>query len=449
MHLTQLATASALARQDARRFDGRKSRMQLWGGIECTINRVKDQYFDQHAWSRHRLHTREDLELIASLGIRTLRTALHWEFFEASGWDFFDGMLHEMRRLELEPIAGLVHHGSGPLGTDLLDPAFPEKLAVYAAQVAQRYPEITRYTPVNEPHTTARFSCLYGHWYPHHRDIASYLRALLHEVKATVLSMRAIRQIQPAAEFVYTEDGGSVFGTARLESFRVEREARRWLGTDLLCGRVTPDHLLHGYLLKHGITAAEIGWFHEQPCPPAVLGFNYYPTSDRFLDHRVDLYPDNFRGGDTGAEPLVDIEAIRVYPAGIAGVGGVLREAWQRYGIPVAVTEAHLGGDPADQVRWLAEMWKDAAEASAAGVDVAAVTVWALLGSWNWSNLCTRDIRNYEAGVFRIEGGARHRTPLADFVAELAGRGASALPADATVPWWHHPDRITYQGADA
>ena len=425
--------------------------MELWGGIECTINRVHHQFFDQHEWSGHRSHLREDLDLIQSLGINTLRTALHWEHFEASGrnWDFFDQTLSEMRLSNLTPIVGLVHHGSGPVGTDLLDPEFPTGLAAYASQVAQRYPWITRYTPVNEPHTTSRFSCLYGHWYPHHRSIASYLRALLHEVKATVLAMRAIRQVQPAAELIYTEDGGNIFGTNQLESFRAEREARRWLGTDLLCGRVTASHPLHSFLLRHGIAADEVAWFQEHQCPPSVIGFNYYPTSDRFLDHRVELYPDGFRGGDNGSEPLVDIEAIRVYEAGIPGVGAVLREAWDRYGIPVAITEAHLGGNCDDQIRWLTEVWNDAAKARDSGVNVVAVTVWALLGSYNWSTLCTRDVQIYEPGPIRIENGQRHQTALSDFVKLLAKGETEDNPADVAPAWWHRPDRITYRSPEA
>ena len=45
------------------------------------------------------------------------------------------------------------------------------------ATVAERYPWVRRYTPVNEPLTTARFSALYGLWYPHVRDDAAFLRA--------------------------------------------------------------------------------------------------------------------------------------------------------------------------------------------------------------------------------------------------------------------------------
>lgn len=426
-----------------------KTPIQLWGGVECTINRVHDTFFDQLVWSEHRANLTRDLEQIAGLGIRTLRTALQWEYFEAGqSWAFFDCMLGEMRRLQIEPIAGLLHHGSGPLGTGLLDAEFPQKLAGYAARVAQRYPWIKSYTPVNEPHTTSRFSCLYGHWYPHHRSTASYMRALLNEVKATVLAMQAIRQVQPEAELVYTEDGGRVSGTAGVEAFRAEREARKWLGTDLLCGRVTQSHPLFGFLLANGVTAAEIEWFERNRCPPSLLGLNYYLTSDRFLDHRVELFPAAFRGGDTGSEPLVDIEALRVHPTGIAGVEFVLREAWDRYGIPVAITEAHLGGGIEDQVRWLAEIWEGAQRARASGVEVEAVTVWALLGSWNWCNLCTRDEGIYEPGVFDLTDGERRRTPLAEFVEKLAAGTAPDNPANQLVAWWHRPDRLTYAAVE-
>ncbi|WP_206667357.1 hypothetical protein, partial [Salmonella enterica] len=67
-----------------------------------------------------------------------------------------------MQRLKLRPIVGLVHHGSGPPHTHLLDPAFAAGLAAFAGEVARRFPWVEDYTPVNEPLTTARFSALYG-----------------------------------------------------------------------------------------------------------------------------------------------------------------------------------------------------------------------------------------------------------------------------------------------
>lgn len=53
-----------------------------------------------------------------------------------------DERLAILRSQRIRPIVGLVHHGSGPLHTDLLQPGFAEGLARYAFEVAKRYPWI-------------------------------------------------------------------------------------------------------------------------------------------------------------------------------------------------------------------------------------------------------------------------------------------------------------------
>jgi dTDP-4-dehydrorhamnose reductase len=111
----------------------------------------------------------------------------------------------------IRPIVGLVHHGSGPPHTSLLDPEFATGLAQFAQAVASRYPGLEYYTPVNEPLTTARFSGLYGHWYPHAQDDRSFIRALINQCRGVALSMEAIRRINPAAKLVQTEDLGKIF----------------------------------------------------------------------------------------------------------------------------------------------------------------------------------------------------------------------------------------------
>lgn len=420
------------------------SPLQMWGGVECTVNRVGDQIFDQLHRSGHRERCVEDLELFAGLGLRTLRTAVNWEHIEKTqSWTSTDALLGAMQRLGTRPIAGLVHHGSGPETTSLLNPEFPEKLADFALKVAQRYPWVRDYTPINEPQTTGRFSCLYGHWFPHHRSMRSYVRALYNQIKGTALAMQAIRSVQPEARLITTEDAGATWSTPQLAPFRFEREHRRWLGTDLLCGLVTRDHPLFDFLTEHGLTEEEVLWFTDNPCLPSVIGLNYYVTSDRFLDHRTDLYPPFFTGGDTGSEPLVDIEAVRVRPEGISSVDAVLQQAWERYRLPVAITEAHLGCCPEEQVRWLAEVWQGAQNARRAGADVRAVTAWALLGSYDWCHLCTRDAGSYEPGVFDISGGRPVPTALTKLVFELAHGLRPSDPASNEHGWWHKPSRLT------
>jgi dTDP-4-dehydrorhamnose reductase len=419
--------------------------LRLWGGVECTINRVGDVFFDQHARSGHRERVDKDIELFAGLGLRALRTALQWEYFEMrGGWVFADNALKAMDRFGLHPILGLLHHGSGPPSTGLLDPLFPNKFATFAVEAARRYPWVLDYTPINEPQSTARFACLYGHWFPHHRDMRSYVRALYHQIKGIVMAMRGIRVSQPEARLVHTEDAGATFATAQLEPYRVEREHRRWLGLDLLCGRMTRHHPLFRFLMDHGLGEGEILWFADNPCPPSIVGLNYYVTSDRFLDHRLHLYPEYLRGGDSGYEPLVDIEAVRVRPEGIVGAGAALMEAWNRYQLPVAITEAHLGSEPDQQMRWLAEAWSGAQQACDSGVDVRAVTVWGLLGLHDWSNLCTRSAGMYEPGVFDLSSGTPTATLLAKLVESLA-RGEHLDETLLLSPgWWRQSSRFTF-----
>src|SRR5438309_10674075 len=54
------------------------SALELWGGVECTVNRVRDQYFEQLDRTGHSLRL-SDLNLFAALGIKALRHAVLWE----------------------------------------------------------------------------------------------------------------------------------------------------------------------------------------------------------------------------------------------------------------------------------------------------------------------------------------------------------------------------------
>ena len=51
---------------------------EIWGGIECTINRIQDEYLDQLTYSGH-YYRENDIEKIADLGISKLRYPILWE----------------------------------------------------------------------------------------------------------------------------------------------------------------------------------------------------------------------------------------------------------------------------------------------------------------------------------------------------------------------------------
>jgi dTDP-4-dehydrorhamnose reductase len=419
------------------------NKLQVWGGVECTYNRVSDQYFDQLEMSGHAGRL-QDYDEFAKLGLTALRIALLWERHRYDPtWTTFDQHLQAMSRLGIEPIAGLMHHGSGPKHTSLLDPDFPEELSFYARELAQRYPHICMYTPVNEPHTTARFSGMYGLWYPHHTSASSYLRALIHQVKATVLCMESIREIQPDARLVFTDDFGWISSTSELRADCERMNLEKWLALDLLCGKVNDLHPLFAYMVDAGLSPEEIAWFVEHRCPPGVIGINYYPTSDRFLDHRTHLYPSNRMSAEG---PFVDVEAVRVHGCELRGFGTLIQEAWQRYRIPVAITEVHLGGNADQQIRWADDAYQNILAARDQGAECIAMTFWALLGSFYWNQLVTRDNGHYEPGVFDIRSGIPVATELAKVVEQIAQGRSPNHPALSSQGWWEAEERFCFSG---
>lgn len=424
--------------------------LELWGGVECTVNRVGNHFFDQLVKSGHARRI-SDLDLFADLGIRAIRYPVVWERLAPDGnlenidWTWTDERLNRLRELNIRPIVGLVHHGSGPRGTNLLDPVFPERLAEFARLVAARYPWVDAYTPVNEPLTTARFSALYGHWYPHARNEESFSRALLNQCRAVVLAMQAVREVNPAAQLIQTDDLGKTHSTPMLRYQAEFENERRWITYDLLCGKVDNKHAMHDYLRYYGWNEADFSFFQNSPCPPDVIGINHYLTSERFLDARLDRYPTIWHGGN-GRHNYADVPAVRVCAEGLAGTRTLLEETWNRYGIPVAVTEAHLGCTREEQMRWLLEVWQSAAELRSTGADIRAVTAWSLLGAYDWNSLVTRDANHYEPGIFdlRGDGGVPRPTMLASILRDLSENREPQHPVLQVPGWWKRPTRFDF-----
>lgn len=433
------------------------SPLALWVGPEATVNRVGDVWYDQLARSgfAHRL---DDLDRLAATGAQAVRFPLLWERAVAGehgpDWQWADARMARLKALGLRPIVGLVHHGSGPAGTHLLDPDFPSRLARYARAVAQRYPWVTDYTPINEPLTTARFSALYGIWYPHARSDQAFVQALLNQVMATLTAMRAIRRIQPQARLIQTDDLGHTTGTTPLQ-YQVDFDnERRWLGFDLLMGRVDAQHPLWSYLLYAGASAEVLDALRAQACPPDVIGINTYLTSERFLDHRLSRYPAGLHGGN-GHHAYVDVEAVRVLGHFDGGPKARLREAAQRYGKPVALTEAHLGCTRDEQLRWLAEAWDGAQALRNQGLPIVAVTAWSAFGAHDWHSLLTRNEGRYEPGLWDVRSQPPRPTALFALARQLAtGEGERHVVTQAP-GWWrrrmrlHHIPHGPIHGLDA
>ncbi len=418
---------------------GQKLKPELWGGIECTINRVNDLFRDQTAETGH-YEREDDIRQFKLLGIRKMRYPILWEKHQSSektqpDWHETEYKLQQLKHHGIAPVAGLIHHGSGPSYTNLADPEFPEKFAAYAGKVAAKFPWIEYYTPVNEPLTTARFSGLYGFWYPHKKDSFTFLTILINELKATVLAMQEIRRHNPAAKLVQTEDLTKIQSTELLKYQAEFENQRRWLTYDLLCAKVNVANPMWSFCIAKGITTDQLNFFIEHPCPPDIIGCNYYLTSERFLDEDIDKYPERCHGNN-GKHLYADIESVRVNK--MLGLQTLLKEVWDRYKIPVAITEIHLNCSREEQMRWIMEAWNTCCILKNEGVNILALTAWALLGSYDWNSLITADNKSYESGVFDIRNNNVRKTVLGKIITSLAATGDYTHPILEGKGWWHN-----------
>ncbi|MCC2665585.1 MAG: dTDP-4-dehydrorhamnose reductase [Geminicoccaceae bacterium] len=421
----------------------------MWGGVECTVARIGAEVVDQTRLNGHhdRLH---DLDRFAALGLRAIRYPVLWERIEPDGaaradWRWTDQRLERMRELGLRPIATLLHHGNGPCDTELAAPDFATKFGAFAARVAERYPWLVDYTPINEPLTTARFCGLYGLWHPHGRDHRLFVRILVNQIMAIRLAMRAIREVNPRARLIQTEDLAKAHSTPRLAYQARHENARRWLTLDLLTGRVAAGHPLWSYLTRAG-GGRELEELAANPCPPDIVGLDYYPPSERFLDDRVERYPAR-SCIDNGRDRYLDLDAVRVRSAGLAGFERLAFDAWRRYRLPLAATEVHLGCTREEQLRWLKEIWDAALRLRARGADVRAVTAWALLGSYDWDSLLVRRRGHYEPGAFDVRAEQPRPTAVARMVRDLATTGDARHPVLDAPGWWRREDRLLWPQA--
>jgi dTDP-4-dehydrorhamnose reductase len=417
--------------------------VEIWGGIECTLNRVGTRYMDQFARSGH-LKRAGDLDLIAQLGIKKLRYPVHWERVQPAGpdkwdWSFPDRQLARLEALGIEPIIGLLHHGSGPMWTHLLDPDFPKRLADYAYAVARRFPHVRDYTPVNEPLTTARFSTLYRHWYPHRADDRSFAEALLNQIEGIGRAMDAIRSVRADARLVQTEDVAKIFSTPRLAYQAAFENKRRWITFDMLLGRFDETHPLWEFFRGTGASESQMQRIARYRCQRVILGINYYVASERWLDENLSLHPPESHGGN-GRQAYADIAAVRGCPERVAGIERIAQEVWDRYHVPLAITEIHLGCTREEQVRWLMEAWQAGENLRRNGVDLKAVTMWALLGAFDWNLLATAEAGIYEPGAFDVRTGSPRPTQLAKAIEHLARSHKFDHPILRETGWWGRPE---------
>ncbi|MFL5710261.1 MAG: glycoside hydrolase [Chloroflexota bacterium] len=417
----------------------------VWAGVEPSFLTVAGSRRDQLAETGHDARL-SDLDLLAELGVRAVRYPVLWgRGGQETDWEWANVRLRRLAQLGIEPIVGLLHHGWGPDGVDPLDRDYPARFAAYAVEVARRFPQIRTFLPINEPLTTARFAGLYGWWDPGVCDDAVFARLIVAQCLAIRAATRALRRWDPSIRTIVNEDAAQTCGTPELASTVSLYNDRRWLTFDLLTGRVDRGHPLWDTLAAVPGIAEQVASLTDDPEWPDVLGVDHYVTSDRFLDHRLDLYPSIVTSTDI-KHGFIDVELARVAGFEVDGFWRSIRETWDRYHVPVALTEVHLGGNDTDETAWWAEAWHDALSATHEGIPVEAVTTWATFGSRGWETLMCADAGRYLPGAFDASGGRPVLTPMGKAVQDTA---CGHPPPPLATGWWRQPHRVIFPTGSA
>jgi dTDP-4-dehydrorhamnose reductase len=409
--------------------------LELWASPEPSFARIDETTVrDQLAETGHAARP-DDAELIAALGVSGSRVPVLWERVAPSDPHERD-YREPQRRLEglrahgIDPILTLLHHGSGPAYTDLLDPAFPLWFAEYAGATAEQFPWVKRWTPINEPLTTARFATLYGVWFPNVSDDRAFGRAMINQTLAQQAAMRRIRRVIPDAEFVLTEDlQRFVAGDDGVAEYVAFLRERMYLSAELVAGRVGEEHRLAPFLIDRcGVNPFELAVLQRDACAPDLMAFDHYPHSERYLF--------------THDGAPADVAAVYVADQPPPAAGPLLRAAAQRLQLPLALGEIHVHAPPAERVRWLVQHVDDVQTLRAEGVDVRAAGAWAAFGMVDWHSLLRARAGLAEDGIYTFAGtaGTPQPTAVCDALRTLA-RG-DRVADDGVRGWWERADRF-------
>ena len=339
-------------------------------GIECSYPTLEGGRWrlDQMEATGHYRNWREDLALTVETGVTHLRYGppLHLIFIgpERYDWSFTDLVMPEFQRLNLTPIIDLCHFGLPDWLQDFQNPAVPDALANYAKAFAERYPWVRFYTPVNEMYVCAKLSALEGLWNEQRRDERSFMTAVRHMAKASILMTNALLEVRPDAVFVNSESGE--FFQACCPDPEVVRRAdfeneRRFLALDLIYAHPLSE-VMRRHSEENGLTPDEYDWFMAQKPPQrTILGVDYYLWNEKLMN------------SDGRAESLGELFGWFV----------IAQQYYDRYRLPMMHTETNFL-DAREGPHWLWRQWHNVKLIQLAGVPVVGFTWYSVTDQVDW-----------------------------------------------------------------
>jgi beta-glucosidase/6-phospho-beta-glucosidase/beta-galactosidase len=341
-------------------------------GIECSYPTIKGR--NSRGRTRrdlldecgHYKSWKTDFGLVREMGLKVLRYGLPYHRIHLApgkfDWSFADEVMHEMQRLDIEPIVDLMHFGVPDWVGDFQNPELPIHFTEYAEAVAKRYPQVRYYTPVNEIFVTAKSSAKDGLWNECLKSDKAFVTALKHCVAASILGNHAIARQRSDCIIVQSESAEYIHDAKAVPSEKTKLENKlRFLALDLLYAHPFDSDVCI-YAMDNGLSREEYDWFMKgEPPGYQVMGNDYYGRNEHIL------LPD---GTMCQAEDVM-------------GWYEITREYYNRYRKPVMHTETNVF-DADEAPVWLWKQWINILRMRKDGVPVLGFTWYSLIDQIDW-----------------------------------------------------------------
>ncbi|HYG22329.1 MAG TPA: family 1 glycosylhydrolase [Verrucomicrobiae bacterium] len=407
----------------------RQSDFFFWAtGIEDTFITepwpATGRILDEYELTQHYARWREDLQLVADLGVRHVRYGIPWHRInpqpKAWDWGFADDTLSHLLELGIEPIVDLVHYGLPRwIEHAYLSPDFSKYMAEYASRAAERFKgRIHLWTPLNEPRVTAWYCGKLGWWPPFKRGWKGFMQVMLGVCRGIVESARAIQQVDPENVAVHV-DATDLYESpdAALQDEVFRRQEIVFLALDFISGRVDPKHSLYGWLRAQGVPDATMDWFQRNAVKLDIVGINLYPLFSRKLVVRA---------------PHVRLKM----PYADADIIDRLADMYHgRYDVPLFISETASLGSVKRRAAWLDDSVAATRRARARGIPLIGYTWWPLFALVTWAYRQGKNPPAYylkQMGLWDLHANDRSElervaTPLVQQYQELCASGSQAV----------------------
>ncbi|MFJ3820113.1 GH1 family beta-glucosidase [Streptomyces nodosus] len=389
----------------------------VWDVFTAEPGRVKDGSTAAVACDHYHRY-REDVALLAGLGVDAYRFSVSWPRVNSpGGLDFYDRLVDEVCAAGVQPVPTLFHWDL-PAALDWLDRDTASRFAEYVSVVAERLGDrVPRWITLNEPAEHTLLGHALGVHAPGRRLMFDALPVAHHQLLAHGLAVRALRAA--GATRIGIANSHAPVRPASGEPADVAAAAFY----DVLLNRLFADPLLLGRYpegigeLMPGDVTADLTVIAE---PLDWYGVNYYAPA------RVGapLGTESGAGGLTLPAGLPfsvrEIENVPVTDHGWPVVPEALTELLtglrERYGDrlpPVVITEngcSYEGVDDQERIAFLDGHLRALHRAMAAGVEVHGYFVWSLLDNFEWAEGYARRF-----GLVQVDPGTLERTPKASY----------------------------------